>query len=241
MVSAQSVDLMVPAHAEFILEGFIHPGDMAPEGPFGDHTGYYNEVDNFPVVTLTRITHRRNPIYLSTYTGRPPDEPAILGSALNDVFVPILKKQFPEIVDFYLPPEACSYRMAVVSIRKEYPGHARRIMMGIWSILRQFLYTKYIIVTDADVDVRDWGEVMWALSTRTDPRRDTMMVDNSPIDYLDFASPVSGLGAKMGLDATEKWPGETDREWGRVIRPDARVKETIDRLWPLLGIPLRGA
>ncbi|MBP9046011.1 MAG: UbiD family decarboxylase [Moraxellaceae bacterium] len=241
MVSAQSVDLMVPAHAEFILEGFIHPGDMAPEGPFGDHTGYYNEVDNFPVVTLTRITHRRNPIYLSTYTGRPPDEPAILGSALNDVFVPILKKQFPEIVDFYLPPEACSYRMAVVSIRKEYPGHARRIMMGIWSILRQFLYTKYIIVTDADVDVRDWGDVMWALSTRTDPRRDAMMVDNSPIDYLDFASPVSGLGAKMGLDATEKWPGETDREWGRVIRPDARVKETIDRLWPLLGIPLRGA
>jgi 4-hydroxy-3-polyprenylbenzoate decarboxylase len=228
-------DLQVPASAEYILEGFLH-GDEAEEGPFGDHTGYYNEVETFPVFTIDRITHRENPIYHSTYTGRPPDEPAILGVALNEVFVPILKKQFPEIVDFYLPPEGCSYRMAVVSMQKQYPGHAKRVMMGVWSFLRQFMYTKFVIVTDDDVDVRNWEDVIWAMTTRMDPVRDTVMIENTPIDYLDFASPVSGLGSKMGLDATNKMPGETDREWGEPIAMDDKVKQRVDDLWNELGI-----
>ncbi|MCW8908359.1 MAG: 4-hydroxy-3-polyprenylbenzoate decarboxylase [Sedimenticola sp.] len=229
-------DLQVPASAEFVLEGHIHPDDMAPEGPFGDHTGYYNEVDRFPVFTLDRITQRRDPIYHSTYTGRPPDEPAILGVALNEVFVPILQKQFPEIVDFYLPPEGCSYRMAVVSMKKQYPGHAKRVMLGIWSFLRQFMYTKFVIVTDDDVNVRDWNDVIWAMTTRMDPARDTTLIENTPIDYLDFASPVSGLGSKVGFDATNKWPGETNREWGRPIRMSDAVKARVDTIWEQLGI-----
>jgi 4-hydroxy-3-polyprenylbenzoate decarboxylase len=228
-------DLQVPASAEYILEGFLH-GDEAEEGPFGDHTGYYNEVETFPVFTIDRITHRENPIYHSTYTGRPPDEPAILGVALNEVFVPILKKQFPEIVDFYLPPEGCSYRMAVVSMKKQYPGHAKRVMMGLWSFLRQFMYTKFVIVTDDDVDVRNWEDVIWAMTTRMDPLRDTVMIENTPIDYLDFASPVSGLGSKMGMDATNKMPGETSREWGEPIVMDETIKRRIDELWNELGI-----
>ena len=231
-------DLQVPATAEFILEGFLC-GEEAPEGPFGDHTGYYNEVESFPVFTIERITHRENPIYHSTYTGRPPDEPAILGVALNEVFVPILKKQFPEIVDFYLPPEGCSYRMAVVSMQKQYPGHAKRVMMGVWSFLRQFMYTKFVIVTDDDVDVRNWEDVIWAMTTRMDPVRDTVMVENTPIDYLDFASPISGLGSKMGLDATNKMPGETDREWGEPIRMTDDITERIDAMWDELGIELK--
>jgi 4-hydroxy-3-polyprenylbenzoate decarboxylase len=229
-------DLQVPASAEFILEGHIHPDDMAPEGPFGDHTGYYNEVDSFPVFSIDRITHRRDPIYHSTYTGRPPDEPSVLGAALNEVFVPILKKQFPEIVDFYLPPEGCSYRMAVVSINKQYPGHAKRVMLGIWSFLRQFMYTKFVIVTDADVNIRSWEDIIWAMTTRMDPARDTTIINNTPIDYLDFASPVSGLGSKMGFDATNKWPGETQREWGRPITMDESVKKHIDEIWDELKI-----
>lgn len=229
-------DLQVPASAEFVLEGHIHPDDMAPEGPFGDHTGYYNEVDQFPVFTIERITHRDDPIYHSTYTGRPPDEPAILGVALNEVFVPILQKQFPEIVDFYLPPEGCSYRMAVVSMKKQYPGHAKRVMFGVWSFLRQFMYTKFVIVTDDDVNVRDWNDVIWAMTTRMDPVRDTTLVENTPIDYLDFASPVSGLGGKVGFDATNKWPGETQREWGRPIVMNPAVKARVDALWDELGI-----
>lgn len=236
LVKAVGSDLQVPARAEMILEGHIYPGEMAPEGPYGDHTGYYNEVDSFPVFTVERITHRKDPIYHSTYTGRPPDEPAILGVALNEVFVPILQKQFPEIVDFYLPPEGCSYRLAVVTIKKQYPGHAKRVMLGVWSYLRQFMYTKFVIVTDDDVNARDWNDVIWAITTRMDPSRDTVMIDNTPIDYLDFASPVSGLGSKMGMDATNKWPGETDREWGRVIEQDPAVKQRIDELWQDLGI-----
>jgi len=236
VVGCKGSDLQVPASAEFVLEGVIHPNDMAPEGPFGDHTGYYNEVDSFPVFTIERITHRRDPIYHSTYTGRPPDEPAILGVALNEVFVPILQKQFPEIVDFYLPPEGCSYRMAVVSMKKQYPGHAKRVMMGVWSFLRQFMYTKFVIVTDDDVNVRDWNDVIWAMTTRMDPVRDTTMVENTPIDYLDFASPVSGLGSKMGFDATNKWPGETTREWGTPIEMTDEVKQRVDSLWEELGI-----
>lgn len=228
-------DLQVPASAEYILEGFLH-GDEAEEGPFGDHTGYYNEVETFPVFTIDRITHRENSIYHSTYTGRPPDEPAILGAALNEVFVPILKKQFPEIVDFYLPPEGCSYRMAVVSMKKQYPGHAKRVMMGVWSFLRQFMYTKFVIVTDDDVDVRNWEDVIWAMTTRMDPVRDTVMIENTPIDYLDFASPVSGLGSKMGMDATNKMPGETSREWGEPIVMDETIKQRVDELWSELGI-----
>ena len=228
-------DLQVPASAEYILEGFLH-GDEAEEGPFGDHTGYYNEVETFPVFTIDRITYRENPIYHSTYTGRPPDEPAILGVALNEVFVPILKKQFPEIVDFYLPPEGCSYRMAVVSMKKQYPGHAKRVMMGVWSFLRQFMYTKFVIVTDDDVDVRNWEDVIWAMTTRMDPVRDTVMIENTPIDYLDFASPVSGLGSKMGMDATNKMPGETSREWGEPIVMDETIKQRVDELWNELGI-----
>ena len=232
-------DLQVPATAEFILEGFLHPGEEAEEGPFGDHTGYYNEVESFPVFTIDRITHRRDPIYHSTYTGRPPDEPAVLGVALNEVFVPILQKQFPEIVDFYLPPEGCSYRMAIVSMKKQYPGHAKRVMMGVWSFLRQFMYTKFVIVTDDDIDVRNWEDVVWAMTTRMDPVRDTMMVENTPIDYLDFASPVSGLGSKMGMDATNKMPGETDREWGETIVMDEAVKQRVDEMWNELGIKLK--
>ncbi len=229
-------DLQVPASAEFVLEGHIQPDDMAAEGPFGDHTGYYNEVDRFPVFTIDRMTHRDDPIYHSTYTGRPPDEPAILGVALNEVFVPILQKQFPEIVDFYLPPEGCSYRMAVISMKKQYPGHAKRVMFGVWSFLRQFMYTKFVIVTDDDVDVRDWKDVIWAMTTRMDPVRDTTLVENTPIDYLDFASPVSGLGGKIGFDATNKWPGETSREWGRPISMDAAVKARVDAIWDELGL-----
>ncbi|MES9966769.1 MAG: 4-hydroxy-3-polyprenylbenzoate decarboxylase, partial [Sedimenticola sp.] len=229
-------DLQVPASAEFVLEGHIHPDDMAPEGPYGDHTGYYNEVESFPVFTIDRITRRNDPIYHSTYTGRPPDEPAVLGVALNEVFVPILQKQFPEITDFYLPPEGCSYRMAVVSMKKQYPGHAKRVMMGVWSFLRQFMYTKFVIVTDDDVDVRKWEDVIWAMTTRMDPARDTTMIENTPIDYLDFASPVSGLGSKIGFDATNKWPGETDREWGEPITMDPAVKERVDEIWDELGI-----
>lgn len=229
-------DLQVPASAEIVLEGVIHPGETALEGPYGDHTGYYNEQETFPVFTVERVTLRRDPIYHSTYTGKPPDEPAILGVALNEVFVPLLQKQFPEITDFYLPPEGCSYRMAVVSMKKAYPGHAKRVMFGVWSFLRQFMYTKFIIVTDDDVDVRDWKEVMWALTTRVDPARDTLLVENTPIDYLDFASPVSGLGSKMGIDATNKWPGETTREWGTPIEMDAAVKARVDAMWDELGL-----
>jgi len=229
-------DLQVPASAEFVLEGYIYPDDMAPEGPFGDHTGYYNEVDSFPVFTVERITHRENPIYHSTYTGRPPDEPAILGVALNEVFVPILQKQFPEIVDFYLPPEGCSYRMAIVSMKKQYPGHAKRVMMGVWSFLRQFMYTKFVIVVDDDINTRDWQDVIWAMTTRMDPARDTLMIENTPIDYLDFASPVSGLGSKMGLDATNKWEGETTREWGEPITMQADIKTRVDEIWADLGL-----
>jgi 4-hydroxy-3-polyprenylbenzoate decarboxylase len=229
-------DLQVPASAEIVLEGVIHPDETALEGPYGDHTGYYNEQDKFPVFTIERITMRREPIYHSTYTGKPPDEPAMLGVALNEVFVPLLQKQFPEIADFYLPPEGCSYRMAVVSIRKQYAGHAKRVMFGIWSFLRQFMYTKFIIVVDDDIDVRDWKEVMWAITTRMDPVRDTLLVENTPIDYLDFASPVSGLGGKMGLDATNKWPGETHREWGTPIVMDAAVKARVDAMWIELGL-----
>jgi 4-hydroxy-3-polyprenylbenzoate decarboxylase len=236
LVKCVGSDLQVPASAEFVLEGHIAPGDTAPEGPFGDHTGYYNEVDEFPVFTVERMTWRDSPIYHSTYTGRPPDEPAILGVALNEVFVPILQKQFPEISDFYLPPEGCSYRMAVVSMKKQYAGHAKRVMMGVWSFLRQFMYTKFVVVTDDDVDVRDWRDVIWAMTTRMDPGRDTVIVENTPIDSLDFASPVSGLGSKIGFDATNKWPGETGREWGRPIHMDPEVKARIDALWPDLGI-----
>ncbi|MFA6121323.1 MAG: 4-hydroxy-3-polyprenylbenzoate decarboxylase [Sideroxydans sp.] len=229
-------DLQVPASAEIVLEGVIHPDEMALEGPYGDHTGYYNEQDKFPVFTIERITMRRDPIYHSTYTGKPPDEPAMLGVALNEVFVPLLQKQFPEIADFYLPPEGCSYRMAVVSIKKQYAGHAKRVMFGIWSFLRQFMYTKFIIVVDDDIEVRDWKEVMWAITTRMDPVRDTLLVPNTPIDYLDFASPVSGLGGKMGLDATNKFPGETNREWGTPIVMDAAVKAKVDAMWSELGL-----
>jgi 4-hydroxy-3-polyprenylbenzoate decarboxylase len=244
-------DLAVPASAEIVLEGHLLPDpanargeinaanagyETAVEGPFGDHTGYYNETDRFPVFTVERITMRREPIYHSTYTGKPPDEPAILGVALNEVFVPILRRTFPEIVDFYLPPEGCSYRMAVVSMRKQYPGHAKRVMFGIWSFLRQFMYTKFIVVVDEDVDARDWKEVIWAITTRVDPTRDTVLVDNTPIDYLDFASPVSGLGSKMGIDATNKMPGETQREWGRPIAMDAAVRQRIDAIWNNLGL-----
>ena len=236
LVKTIGSDLQVPASAEIILEGVIHPDDTAIEGPYGDHTGYYNEVETFPVFTVERITMREDPIYHSTYTGRPPDEPAVLGEALNEVFVPILQKQYPEITDFYLPPEGCSYRMAVVTIKKQYPGHARRVMMGVWSFLRQFMYTKFVIVTDDDVNARDWKDVIWAMTTRVDPIRDVMMVENTPIDYLDFASPVSGIGSKMGIDATSKWPGETDREWGTPIKQSDSVVEKIDQIWEELGI-----
>ncbi|MDP2169174.1 MAG: 4-hydroxy-3-polyprenylbenzoate decarboxylase [Rhodocyclaceae bacterium] len=236
LVKCIGSDLQVPARAEIVLEGVIHPGETAPEGPYGDHTGYYNEVAEFPVFTVERMTMRRDPIYHSTYTGKPPDEPAMLGVALNEVFVPLLQKQFPEITDFYLPPEGCSYRLAVVSMKKQYPGHAKRVMFGIWSFLRQFMYTKLIIVVDDDIDVRDWKEVIWALTTRVDAARDTLIAEHTPIDYLDFASPVAGLGSKMGIDATNKWPGETSREWGRPIVMDAAVKQRVDALWNQLGL-----
>ncbi|TMG86611.1 MAG: 4-hydroxy-3-polyprenylbenzoate decarboxylase [Betaproteobacteria bacterium] len=236
-------DLQVPASAEIVLEGFIRPDAADPvgyetalEGPFGDHTGYYNEAERFPVLTIERITMRRDPIYHSTYTGKPPDEPAVLGVALNEVFVPLLQKQFPEIADFYLPPEGCSYRIAVVSLKKQYPGHAKRVMFGVWSFLRQFMYTKIIVVTDDDVDVRDWREVIWALTTRVDPARDTLIVENTPIDYLDFASPAAGLGSKMGIDATNKWPAETARKWGRAIVMDEQVKKRVDAMWKEFGL-----
>jgi 4-hydroxy-3-polyprenylbenzoate decarboxylase len=236
LVKCKTLDLQVPASAEFVLEGHIHPGEEALEGPFGDHTGYYNEQERFPVFTIDCITHRDAPIYHSTYTGRPPDEPAILGVALNEVFVPILQKQFPEITDFYLPPEGCSYRIACVSMRKQYPGHAKRVMFGVWSFLRQFMYTKFVIVTDDDINVRDWKDVIWAMTTRMDPARDITLVENTPIDYLDFASPVSGLGSKIGLDATNKWQGETGREWGRRLSMDADVRRKVDAMWDELGI-----
>lgn len=236
VVKCISNDLQVPASAEFVLEGYLAPGEMADEGPFGDHTGYYNEVESFPVFTITHITHRQQPIYHSTYTGRPPDEPAVLGVALNEVFVPILQKQFPEIVDFYLPPEGCSYRLAVVTMKKQYPGHAKRVMMGVWSFLRQFMYTKFVIVTDDDVNARDWNDVIWAMTTRMDPGRDTTIIDSTPIDYLDFASPVAGLGSKIGFDATNKFPGETNREWGTPITMDEDVKQHINDIWDSLGI-----
>lgn len=236
VVSALSTDLDVPATAEIILEGYIDPTEMAPEGPYGDHTGYYNEVDDFAVFTVTHLTRRNDAIYHSTYTGRPPDEPAVMGLALNEVFIPILQKQFPEIVDFYLPPEGCSYRIAIVTIKKQYAGHAKRVMMGVWSYLRQFMYTKFVIVCDDDINARDWKDVMWAISTRMDPKRDTTFVENTPIDYLDFASPVSGLGSKVGLDATNKWPGETSREWGHIIQKDPAVVTHIDDIWDQLGL-----
>lgn len=229
-------ELHVPASAEIILEGYLEPGIEAPEGPYGDHTGYYNEVQSFPVFTVERITHRDSPIYHSTYTGRPPDEPAILGVALNEVFIPLLQKQFPEIVDFYLPPEGCSYRLAVVTIKKQYPGHAKRIMMAVWSFLRQFMYTKFVIVCDDDIDARNWQDVIWAMTTRMDPARDTVMMENTPIDYLDFASPVSGLGSKIGMDATSKWPGETQREWGEPIVMDEEIIKKVDGYWSSLGL-----
>jgi len=243
IVKCVSHDLQVPASAEIVLEGFIEPDphdatgyESALEGPFGDHTGYYNDVERFPVLTIERITLRRDPIYHSTYTGKPPDEPSMLGVALNEVFVPLLQKQFPEITDFYLPPEGCSYRLAVVSMKKQYAGHAKRVMFGVWSFLRQFMYTKFIIVTDDDVDIRDWRDVVWALTTRVDPKRDALIVESTPIDYLDFASPVAGLGSKMGIDATHKWPGETQREWGRTIAMDAAVKARVDVLMRDLGL-----
>lgn len=236
LTTCLSHHLEVPANAEIVLEGFIYPNDMHPEGPYGDHTGYYNEVENFPIFTVECITTRNNPIYHSTYTGRPPDEPAILGVALNEVFVPILQKQFPEIVDFYLPPEGCSYRMAVISIKKQYPGHAKRIMMGLWSFLRQFMYTKFVIVVDDDINIRSWQDVIWAMTTRMDPIRDTTMIDHTPIDYLDFASPISGLGSKVGFDATNKWQGETNREWGKPIVMSKEIKNKIDQIWQDLGL-----
>lgn len=236
VAKALTSDLTVPAYAEIILEGFIYPNETAPEGPYGDHTGYYNEVDKFPVFTVEKITHRKNPIYHSTYTGRPPDEPAILGVAFNEIFVPLIKKQFPEIVDFYLPPEGCSYRLAIVSIKKQYAGHAKRVMMGVWSYLRQFMYTKFVIIVDEDINTRSWEDVIWAITTRMDPTRDTTLIDHTPIDYLDFASPVSGLGSKMGLDATNKFAGETSREWGTKIEMRDDIVKHIDTIWDQLGI-----
>lgn len=233
---ALSCDLEIPAGAEIVLEGYIDPNETALEGPYGDHTGYYNEQEYFPVFTVTHLTMRKDPIYLSTYTGRPPDEPAVLGESLNEVFIPILQKQFPEIVDFYLPPEGCSYRLAVVTIKKQYAGHAKRVMMGVWSFLRQFMYTKFVVVCDDDVNARDWKDVIWAITTRCDPARDVTLVENTPIDYLDFASPVAGLGSKMGIDATNKWQGETQREWGRPIKKDPNVVKRIDEIWQQLGL-----
>ncbi|OED39119.1 3-octaprenyl-4-hydroxybenzoate decarboxylase [Chromatiales bacterium (ex Bugula neritina AB1)] len=236
LVRCKTNDLLVPASSEIVLEGVINPGDTALEGPFGDHTGYYNEVDRFPCFTINHITERESPVYHTTYTGRPPDEPAVLGVALNEVFVPILQKQFPEIIDFYLPPEGCSYRMAVVSLKKQYPGHAKRVMLGVWSFLRQFMYTKMVVVVDDDINARSWEDVIWAMTTRMDPSRDCTIIENTPIDYLDFASPVSGLGSKIGFDATNKWAGETTREWGKTIVMDKAVSQRVDDIWTSLGI-----
>jgi len=236
LARCHSHDLQVPATSEIVLEGYLYPGDSAAEGPFGDHTGYYNEVESFPVFTIETMTHRKQPIYHSTYTGRPPDEPAMLGVALNEVFVPLLQRQFSEIVDFYLPPEGCSYRLALVAMHKQYAGHAKRVMMGVWSFLRQFMYTKFVIVVDEDINIRDWQDVIWAITTRMDPLRDAVMVDHTPIDYLDFASPEPGLGSKMGLDATNKWPGETHREWGRPILQDRVITQRVDAIWAELGL-----
>jgi 4-hydroxy-3-polyprenylbenzoate decarboxylase len=240
LVDCKTVPLKVPAEAEIVLEGHVSLDDYGDEGPYGDHTGYYNSVEKFPVFTLSAITMRRNPIYLSTFTGRPPDEPSVLGEALNEVFIPLFQQQFPEIVDFWLPPEGCSYRIAVVSMKKAYAGHAKRVMMGVWSYLRQFMYTKWVIVVDADIDARNWKDVMWAVSTRMDPARDITVIESTPIDYLDFASPVSGLGSKIGLDATDKFPGETNREWGRQIRMDQAVIDKVDAMWSTLGLPGSG-
>ncbi|MBO6520104.1 MAG: UbiD family decarboxylase [Rhodospirillales bacterium] len=240
LVDCVTQPLKVPAEAEIVLEGTVSLTDYGDEGPYGDHTGYYNSVEQFPVFTVTAITMRKNPIYLSTYTGRPPDEPSVLGEALNDVFVPLLQQQFPEIVDFWLPPEGCSYRVAVVSMKKAYAGHAKRIMMAVWSYLRQFMYTKFVIVVDADINARDWNDVIWAISTNVDPSRDLTVIDNTPIDYLDFASPESGLGGKLGIDATTKLPPETHREWGQKIRMDDDVVKKVDDMWESLGIPGSG-
>ncbi|MBM3646852.1 MAG: UbiD family decarboxylase [Alphaproteobacteria bacterium] len=240
LVDCKTVPLKVPAEAEIVLEGHVSLDDYGDEGPYGDHTGYYNSVERFPVFTLSAITMRRNPIYLSTFTGRPPDEPSVLGEALNEVFIPLFQQQFPEIVDFWLPPEGCSYRIAVVSMKKAYAGHAKRVMMGVWSYLRQFMYTKWVIVVDADIDARNWKDVMWAISTRMDPARDITVIQNTPIDYLDFASPVSGLGSKIGLDATDKLPGETNRDWGRQIRMDQAIIDKVDAMWSALGLPGSG-
>jgi 4-hydroxy-3-polyprenylbenzoate decarboxylase len=237
LVDCKTIPLKVPAEAEIVLEGHVMLDEYGDEGPYGDHTGYYNSVEPFPVFRVSAITMRRKPIYLSTFTSRPPDEPSILGEALNEVFIPLLQQQFPEIVDFWLPPEGCSYRIAVISMKKAYPGHAKRVMLGAWSYLRQFMYTKWLIVVDDDINARDWKDVMWALSTRMDPARDITMIENTPIDYLDFASPESGLGSKIGLDATNKWPPETKREWGTKIQMDQDVIDKIDRLWPDLGLP----
>jgi 4-hydroxy-3-polyprenylbenzoate decarboxylase len=241
LVAAKTQPLLVPAHAEIVIEGEVLLSEYMDEGPYGDHTGYYNSVEPFPVFQVTAMTMRRDPIYLTTYTGRPPDEPSVLGEALNEVFVPLVQAQFPEIVDFWLPPEGCSYRIAVVSIRKAYPGHAKRVMMGVWSYLRQFMYAKWVIVVDDDIDARDWKDVMWAISTRMDPARDISVIENTPIDYLDFASPESGLGGKVGLDATNKWPPETKRDWGQQIRMDQTVVDAVSRMWPGLGLPGTGA
>jgi 4-hydroxy-3-polyprenylbenzoate decarboxylase len=237
LVKAKTQPLMVPAEAEIVLEGLVHLDDYADEGPYGDHTGYYNSVERFPVFEITAITMRKDPIYLTTFTGRPPDEPSVLGEALNEVFIPLLRQQFPEIVDFWLPPEGCSYRIAVVSMKKAYPGHAKRVMLGVWSYLRQFMYTKWVIVVDDDIDARDWKDVMWAMATRMDPARDITVIENTPIDYLDFASPESGLGSKIGLDATNKWPPETHREWGEKIAMDPEVVKTVSEKWARLGLP----
>ncbi|MEY4248368.1 MAG: hypothetical protein RJA87_1 [Pseudomonadota bacterium] len=240
LVAAKTVPLMVPAEAEIVIEGHVLLDDYADEGPYGDHTGYYNSVEPFPIFQVSAITMRRKPIYLTTFTGRPPDEPSVLGEALNEVFIPLLCQQFPEIVDFWLPPEGCSYRIAVVSMKKAYPGHAKRVMMGVWSFLRQFMYTKWVIVVDADINARDWKDVMWAMSTKMDPARDITVLENTPIDYLDFASPESGLGSKIGLDATDKWPPETKREWGTEIRMDQSVIDEVSAKWSRLGLPGSG-
>ncbi len=240
LVNCKTIPLKVPASAEIVLEGYVSLDEYADEGPYGDHTGYYNSVEQFPIFTITAITMRKNPIYMSTFTGRPPDEPSILGEALNEVFIPLIQQQFPEIVDFWLPPEGCSYRVAVVSIKKAYPGHARRVMMGVWSYLRQFMYTKFVIIVDEDINARDWKEVIWAISTRMDPVRDIMLVENTPIDYLDFASPISGLGGKMGMDATNKFTGESNREWGKQIRMDDEVIAEVTKKWAEYGLPCSG-
>jgi len=237
LVDCKTIPLKVPAQAEIVIEGYVSLDEYGDEGPYGDHTGYYNSVEQFPVFTATAITMREKPIYLTTYTGRAPDEPSVLGEALNEVFIPLLQQQFPEIVDFWLPPEGCSYRVAVVSIKKAYPGHAKRIMMGIWSFLRQFIYTKWIIVVDDDINCRDWKDVIWAMSTRMDPVRDVTLIDRTPIDYLDFASPESGLGGKVGMDATNKWPPETSREWGVKIHMEQSVVDKVNSIWAKLGLP----